>query len=248
MTSLWQRAFVCFSFIPVCKVSSKLIQRPHVPRDFVKHFSIIGPLNTLLNHRIIGEVAEFVLIFAWVIVITRKAEVTVFPDKNPERIPRRYYYPYSYVIFAIHNDHRILYVFLNDPHPSCKSMIVIIFCVLMGQVMDSLAIGLTNLCCRQLLFRIDFCVVKNLLIFSENSYLPSSWKSSWLDDPKILNTINVCLWIFLSQLFQKFCAYRLYWIPHCIFLFLFPSDFLVLFKLRELTLSFYKPIFFMYIF
>ena len=198
MTSFWQRAFVLFSFIPVCKVSSELIQRPHVPWDLVEHLSIIGSLNTLLYHWVIGKMAEFVLIAAWVIVIARKAEITVFPDKNAERIPRRYYYPYSYVIFAIHYDHRILYVFLYDPYPSRKSMIVIIFCVLMSQIMDSLAIGLTYLSCRQLLLSIDFWVVKNLLVISENSYFPSSWKSSWFDNPEILNTIDICLWEFLS--------------------------------------------------
>ena len=96
---------ICF-----LQILSELCTEPHVPLD--------GSLIEILRfgcYAIICEMHELIVQAIRVVVIGSETQVALVEIPDSQWLPRGHHYPLPDVELLIQDDHRVLYVLLNDP-------------------------------------------------------------------------------------------------------------------------------------
>ena len=91
---------------------------------------------------------EAVLELTCVVVYAGESHVAVLPYVYSQWVPRLHDDPDSDVELAMHDEHRVLNVLLDDPDPPRELIVVVILLILMSEVVDSLLgpCGLAHVC------------------------------------------------------------------------------------------------------
>ena len=104
---------------PLAQMLLELFEGPHVADDL-----IVLVLVLFLN-RVVCQVRELVSEVGTV-VLAAEPDVPLFIHINSQRVPAVNHHPHSEIELALHNQHRVLYIFLNHP-PSLLPLFVLVF-------------------------------------------------------------------------------------------------------------------------
>ena len=147
-----------------------------------------------------------------VVIVATETAVALFEDVDLEWVPRGDHDPDSDVKLAIENEHWVLYVFLDHPGLLCVGLCFItswfrlVIQVVLRVTRAKVAGRGQPVRSRNLLGRVDLCVIQYLLEVFKDANLASTGESTRLDDPQVVQTVHFSLRVLASQLLKHLLA------------------------------------------